>query len=97
MIKTKAFKGSWLGRVGVSWEYRRGKGTSATGKRVVCHLWADTQTLEMKFCKGDGRKSDFVVYETHVIKDGTESHADRLATYWLDPNGKTPTVIKETK
>lgn len=93
ITRSKQFKGTWLDRTGVAWEYRRGKGTSLTGKRVICHMWADTQILEMKLVKGDGRTKDFIIYDEQDIKDGTEKDADRLATYWLDPNG-TPTVIR---
>jgi len=93
ITKSKKFRGTWIDRTGVTWEYRRGKGTNKLGKRVVCHMWADSQTLEMRLVKGDGRTDDFVVYDEHEIKDGTEKDADRLATYWLDPNG-TPTVIR---
>jgi hypothetical protein len=47
----------------------------------------------MRLVKGDGRTDDFIVYDEQEIKNGTEKDADRLATYWLDPNG-APTVIR---
>lgn len=93
MTKTKKVVATWLEREGTTWEYRAGKGTSKMGKRVVCIQWSDTQMLHMRLVKGDGRTKDFVIYDEQNIKDGTEKDADRLATYWLDPNG-TSTVIE---
>jgi hypothetical protein len=84
MTKTKKYRGIWLDRKGTTWDYRRGKGTSQMGLRVVCHKWADTGLLEMKLVKGDGRTADFVVYEEHEFENGTDINADRLATYWLE-------------
>lgn len=85
MIKTKKTVATWLDREGTTWEYRAGKGTSRTGKRVVCIRWTDTQVTSMRLVKGDGRTADFMIYDEQDI-NGTEEQADRLAVYWLEPN-----------
>lgn len=94
MTKSKKYRGTWLQRKGTSWEYRRGKGTSLTGLRVVCHKWADSDVIEMKLVKGDGRTADFVVYEEHDLANGTEKGADRLATYWLEESDFHKNLVK---
>ena len=58
MNKAKVFRGTWLGRPGMSIEF------PITGTlRVIEHRWSDEITASVRLVEGDGRKPDtFVEY-----------------------------------
>lgn len=58
-LKTKSFKGTWLGSKAVATEYLLEK--AALGLRVVEMCWEDGTTT-VKLIKGDGRKANFQVF-----------------------------------
>lgn len=64
--QTKPMQRSWLGRAGI--EFTLHFDSSRTGKRVVVIFWPDTDELEVRAIKSDGRTTSFTEFEATTVK-----------------------------
>ena len=76
MVATKMKKYSAMDRTGVLYEYK--KNQSSYCERVIAIQWNDTNELQLRHCKGDGRLPNFVIFNEIKIPNGTVSDARKF-------------------
>ncbi len=76
MIVKKTESYSAMGRTGIHYEYK--KNQTSFCERVIAIKWNDTNELQLRHCKGDGRLPNFVIFNEIVIPNGTISDTEKF-------------------
>ena len=83
MIITKTESYSAMDRTGIHYEYK--KSQYAFCERVIAIKWNDTNELQLRHCKGDGRLSNFVIFNETTIPNGTISDTEKFVNEVMNP------------
>lgn len=71
---------TWLGRPGQSHVWSKTVSRTTVGLRVVAVKFDDSEFVELKLVKGDGRKAGFEEFRSETV---AATEMDRVAKLWL--------------